>query len=72
MSHLCHAAGCQLSVPPKMLMCKRHWYMVPIALRHDVWREYRPGQERDKHPSEAYLMAMRAAIEAVSKKEGRT
>ena len=69
--HTCHAAGCSVEVPPKMLMCRRHWYMVPKPMRDEVWRTYRPGQEDDKAPSDDYLMAMDAAIRAVAEKEGR-
>lgn len=68
--HTCHAIGCNLIVPPRMLMCLRHWRMVPKALQADVWATYRPGQEIDKQPSEAYRLAQRAAIDAVAQKGG--
>jgi hypothetical protein len=32
-------------------MCREHWTRVPPATRAAIWREYRPGQERDKNPS---------------------
>ena len=66
MPHHCHAEGCELIVPPKLLMCANHWFMVPKPLRDAVWRTYRPGQERDKRPSPEYLAAAKAAIEAVA------
>jgi len=69
--HRCHAIDCTTQVHPRMLMCRRHWYMVPKDLRDRVWREYRDGQERTKRPSEAYLAAAKAAIEAVASREGR-
>lgn len=71
MTHTCHAEGCDTGVPPRLLMCHQHWYMVPKALRDAVWAAYRPGQERDKRPSQQYLDVARAAIEAVAAKEGR-
>lgn len=71
MAHLCHAVGCKVAVPPKLLMCLRHWRMVPKALQAEVWRTYRPGQEIDKRPSSEYMTASNAAIDAVAKKEGR-
>ena len=67
--HHCHAMRCETPVPPKMLMCRRHWFMVPASLRRAVWAAYRPGQEITKTPSEGYLDVMLAAIEAVDNKE---
>lgn len=65
-SHLCHAVACERPVPPAILMCAEHWRMVPGELQREVWRTYRPGQERDKHPSAAYVQAQKRAIEAVA------
>ena len=73
-SHTCHADGCEVHVPPKLFMCKRHWYMVPYGLRCAVWATYQPGQERldgTAFPSEDYLIATSEAIAAVAAKEGR-
>lgn len=69
MSHRCHATRCDAEVPPAMLMCKRHWFMVPKPLRQEVWRLYRKGQEVDKNPSREYLAAADAAIQAVETAE---
>lgn len=71
MAHTCHAVGCDVRVPPKMFMCKRHWFMVPKPLRDAIWATYRSGQERDKRPSDAYLKNANEAIRAVAVKEGR-
>lgn len=69
MSHHCHARGCPVEVPPRLLMCKRHWRLVPKALKDQVWATYRPGQEVDKQPSKSYLEAAKQAIRAVQAKE---
>lgn len=69
--HTCHATGCEKRVPPRMLMCGKHWRMVPKPQQDAVWATYRPGQERTKDPSREYLIAARAAINAVAEKEGR-
>jgi hypothetical protein len=66
LQHFCHARGCNQVVPPKLLMCSRHWRMVPRSLQNRVWKTYRTGQEIDKRPSEEYLTVMREAIAAVS------
>lgn len=71
MSHRCHATGCNLKIPPRLLMCKAHWFMVPAPIRDWVWGTYKPGQEVKKNPSEEYMNAYRAAVNAVDKKEGR-
>lgn len=67
--HTCHAHGCTAEVPPKLLMCLKHWRMVPKALQRAVWATYRSGQEIDKQASREYLEAAKAAIDAVHTKE---
>jgi len=67
--HFCHAKACKVIVPPKRLMCKKHWFMVPADLRRTVWREYRPGQEVDKEPTAEYLEAAQNAVVAVQATE---
>lgn len=44
-----------------MFACREHWYRLPQEFRDAIWREYRPGQERDKRPSERYLAVQCAA-----------
>lgn len=68
--HVCHARQCMTPVDPKMLMCKRHWYMVPKELRDKVWATYRSGQEVTKDPSMEYLDAAQAAVRNVAEQEG--
>lgn len=68
-AHHCHARGCSRVVPPEMLMCKRHWFMVPAPIRQQVWSTYRPGQCDDMNPSTAWHAAADAAIKAVFDKE---
>lgn len=53
-----------------MLMCLKHWRMVPRAVQMQVWRHYRPGQEIDKQASQEYLLVQRAAVWAVFVEEG--
>ena len=72
MSHHCHATECPVEVPPEMLFCKRHWFMLPSAIRVQVWRTYRPGQCDDWNPSAAYCEAAKAAVIYVAQKENKT
>lgn len=64
--HICHAMGCERTVPPRYLMCRRHWFMVPKSLRKLIWQTYRPGQETDKRPSKVYLEYAKQAITMVA------
>lgn len=66
---VCHARGCKVACKPEMLMCLRHWCMVPGPLQAEVWNHYRPGQCDDMQPSEAWFAAADAAIRAVFEKE---
>lgn len=70
MAHDCHARACRTSVPPRMFMCRRHWFMVPKHLRDAVWAAYVPGQEIRKDPTREYLEITAQAIEVVAAKEG--
>lgn len=71
MRHECHAEGCSVPVPPSLLMCPRHWKLLPPDLRAAVYEHYRPGQERDKRPSIDYLDVMQRAINYVARLEGQ-
>lgn len=68
-AHVCHAEGCEKAVRPELLMCRLHWFMVPMSLRVRVLRAYRLGQCDDKQPSADWITAARAAINAVAELE---
>ena len=55
--HRCHWTGCEKQVPPAMWGCKVHWFKLPQTLRNLIWRTYKPGQEIDGSPSQAYIDA---------------
>lgn len=61
--HHCHWPGCKKQCPPACWGCKDHWYTLPKHIRNRIWYAYRPGQEKDMHPSKAYLEAATAAQE---------
>ena len=71
MPHACHALGCDTPVAPRFLMCMAHWRLVPATAKADVYATYRPGQERDKQPSAAYLQAAAVAVILVAKQTGQ-
>jgi hypothetical protein len=70
--HECHAQGCTTSVPPRLLMCSRHWRMVPKPMQDAIWATYEPGQEIRKDPTTDYLRAAQAAINHVAERERTT
>lgn len=67
--HKCHAEQCNIEVPPKLLMCAKHWWMVPRAYRTLIHIYFRPGQEVDKQPTAQYLAVMKLAINSVAEQE---
>lgn len=68
--HTCHARNCEVAVPREMLMCRKHWFMVPRALRAAVLQNYRRGQCDDwSMVSSSYIAAQKAAVNAVAIKE---
>lgn len=71
MSHNCHAEGCQRSVPPRMFACLAHWRALPSRVQRAIWTHYRPGQERDKGPSAAYMAVQQYAVAWLANHEGR-
>lgn len=67
-AHHCHVPGCDVSVPPRLLMCRRHWAMVPAETRRDVWKHFDPAQCATgprPRPTDSWLRAARTAIDAV-------
>ncbi len=55
-AHLCHWPKCPVKVHPSLWGCSKHWFMLPIQIRDAILREYRPGQEITKTPSERYVV----------------
>ena len=43
LTHECPAPVCTERIDPDMLMCPRHWYLVPKPLRKAVWIAWRRG-----------------------------
>lgn len=71
--HTCHARGCDTSCPPRMFMCRKHWFMLPKRMQDQVWENYTPGQERwdgTASPTDEYLRVTREIIEWLAAKEG--
>lgn len=71
--HTCHANGCSTRVPPRMLMCRTHWGMVPGKIKESVLTNYKCGQGFGvgNVPSREWLDAALGAVKAVAEKEGK-
>jgi hypothetical protein len=67
----CRAVCCKKRIPSRLLMCKRHWDLVPKPLRRALWSTYRTGENRSEAPSRAYLGLVSDAVAAVARLEGR-
>lgn len=70
-THTCHATDCGVRVPPKMFMCRNHWYALPKSLRDAVWLAYVPGQEIRMDPTQGYLNVAQRCIRFIEIKEGK-
>jgi hypothetical protein len=67
--HTCHATGCQTEVPPKLFMCRKHWFRLPKEMRDLVWENYVPGQEIRKDPTPEYLNIVQRCIRFIERAE---
>lgn len=69
MNHTCHAMGCGKPVPPRMFMCRQHWFSLSATMRNLVWSVYVPGQELRRDPSAEYLEVTNLIIQWLAHKE---
>jgi hypothetical protein len=70
-NHTCHWPGCEKPVPPAMWGCKTHWYALPKNLRDEIWKTYRPGQEKTLSPSRDYLEVARKVQNWIASQQGQ-
>lgn len=72
MDHKCHAFECSRSVERSLLMCKKHWALVPTDIQVRVKTHFRTEQCTGKvRPSHEWLKAAREAINFITKLEGK-
>lgn len=60
-THVCPVPGGTGEVDDDMLLCARHWYTVPKALRAALWAAWRNGKGMG---TAEHLAAMKACIRA--------
>lgn len=70
MKHKCHAIGCTVKTHYSLLMCLKHWELVPSVIKDKIRKEFNPEQLYGRvRPSGAWLKAARMAIMAVKELE---
>lgn len=71
MSHKCHVNNCTTPVAPRLLMCRKHWEIVPADLKARVLNTFNPQQCSGRvRPSTEWLKAAREALNYVAKATG--
>ncbi len=60
--HTCPVPNCEIDVPPHLLMCNKHWRLVPCPIQRRVWNAWK-NMDR-----EAHLAATRQAVAAVKER----
>lgn len=65
----CEAEGCLCVVPSEMLMCRRHWRMVPKRNQEEVWLYWKQVERGVYGAAELHRIAKSNAIESVRKQE---
>jgi hypothetical protein len=65
----CFASGCEEQIPVRMLMCRKHWDMVPSSIQFAVYNTLAIWQQGgDPH---LYTKTIKRAAAAVAQKEAR-
>lgn len=64
MPKLCRVPTCPTPIPFAMVMCGRHWYMLPIALRRQINKML---LDNHNHPSETLKEWQDAIAQALSR-----
>lgn len=67
--HPCHATSCPREVPAGMLMCRRHWRMVPLALQREIPRLWDRHRLTGAKLPVRYFAAVREAVASVARQE---
>ncbi len=44
LTHNCGALDCSERISIKLLMCKKHWHMIPVRIRSMMWKHWSAGK----------------------------
>lgn len=50
-------------------MHRKHWFMLPVRMRRELWAVYIPGQEIRKDPTPEYLEVAQRCIRYIEERE---
>jgi len=68
----CAARSCNEPLGEALhFMCREHWRMVPPPMRVVIWTLFREQRRAGNGPTQSYLRAAKAAIDAVAARERR-
>jgi hypothetical protein len=67
----CAAIECSVPVRGDELMCRRHWFMVPAALRDFLTFRYQPGRLVGRCADGTLMAPALEAVRAVAGREGK-
>ncbi len=70
MKHHCHAIDCKAPCAPKLLMCRKHWFMVHPDIREEVYATYRARGPRMDASWAPWWRAQTRARACVALEEG--
>lgn len=62
----CRVLTCDEPISPDLLMCGTHWRSLPAALRHAIWRHYRPNTTTPE-----YARLVRRALDCIDEEKKR-
>lgn len=68
----CQAVDCITPVKSEMLMCRKHWFMVPSDIRSRVWQAWLDVGRGEAGAWEKHDKVKKLAIEAVKQQESKS
>lgn len=65
----CQADGCSRQIPTTIIFCDKHWALLPVENRRQLWGSIRPGDKPNAACRRAEAQAIRVIREAERRKE---
>ncbi len=68
--HECAAPGCHAQIPPHLVMCQRHWFMLPRGTRQAINDVYQRGPTGGRSTDPRFLALVQDAAAWLAEHEG--